>query len=169
MRISEILGLRGICLFDSFVKVCAQFNYSGYRDDTKSHKDRDIPIPSLMMGELGDLKKMNGGGFLFSTDGGKTPVIHQAVREVYAKGLAAIGIDEKERIRRGLTFHSWRHFFNTTLIMANVPDRKVQSVTGHSGGRMTKRYQHLKNEELNEVKEVQKALFKADKKKKKTD
>jgi hypothetical protein len=27
--------------------------------------------------------------------------------------------------------HGWRHFLNTTLLMANVPESKVMSVTGH--------------------------------------
>jgi integrase len=163
MRISEVLGLRGEYLFDTYISVCAQFNNQGY-GDTKTHKDRDIPIPALMKRELDKLKKLNGEGFLFSTDGGEGPVSRHRVREVTYQVLGFIGIDEKERLRRGLTFHGWRHFFNTTLIMANVSDRKVQSVTGHSSARMTKHYQHLRNNELAEVKEVQKKLFVAPKK-----
>jgi integrase len=158
MRIGEVLGLRGEYLFDTFVKVCAQYNKWGY-GDTKSHKERDVPIPEIMKSGLEELKALNGSGFLFSTDKGATPVSRFHVREIYEEVLGFIGIDNIERVRRGITFHSWRHFFNTTLVMANVTDRKVQSVTGHSSGKMTTKYQHLINTELTEVIDVQNNLF----------
>jgi integrase len=112
-----------------------------------------------MQNDLAQLKIINGNGFLFSTDNGVTPVAHFHVRKVFEEVLSFIGIDNLERIRRGITFHGWRHFFNTTLVMANVTDRKVQSVTGHSSGKMTTKYQHLINSELTEVIDVQNNLF----------
>jgi integrase len=163
MRIGEVLGLRGEYLYDTYIKVCAQYNKNKYKD-TKTHKDRDIPVPAVMKRDLEKLKQVNGDGFLFSMDGGVTPVKQTDVRDITYKVFSYIGITEKDRIRRGLTFHGWRHFFNTTLIMANVSDRKVQAVTGHADAKMTTHYQHLKNEELGEVKDVQDRLFDGGKK-----
>jgi integrase len=60
---------------------------------------------------------------------------------------------------RGLSMHSWRHFFNTTLQMANVALRKVQSVTGHKSDRMTEWCTHFDAKEFAEVRGVQEALL----------
>jgi integrase len=76
-----------------------------------------------------------------------------------ASALSEINISSAEQKRRGLTFHAWRHFFNTTLRMANVSDSKVQSVTGHLTSGMTEHYTHYNNLEFLEVREVQNNLF----------
>jgi integrase len=66
---------------------------------------------------------------------------------------------QEEIKRRGLSMHSWRHFFNTTLQMANVALSKVQSVTGHKSDRMTKWYTHFDSKDFAEVRGVQEALL----------
>ena len=77
----------------------------------------------------------------------------------YFSALEKIGIGEAEHKRRNLTFHSWRHFFNTTLRMANVADSKVMAVTGHSSMQMTNLYTHFKSAEFTEVRKVQEDLL----------
>jgi integrase len=116
-------------------------------------------VPAIVLEDLRKLKETNGEGFLFSRNEGARPIKSDlAVASLY-KALEYIGIDAAERHRRGLTFHSWRHFFNTTLRMANVPDCKVQAVTGHDTKAMTDWYTHFNNTELVEVLNVQQNLF----------
>jgi site-specific recombinase XerC len=55
--------------------------------------------------------------------------------------------------------HSWRHFFNTTLQIANVALSKVQSVTGYKSDRMTEWYTHFDSKDFAEVRGVQEALL----------
>jgi integrase len=71
----------------------------------------------------------------------------------------AIGIDEKERQRRLLTFHSWRHFFNTMLVMADISGSKLRSVTGHSSEEMTDYYTHFDTKKFTEIITVQENLL----------
>ena len=77
----------------------------------------------------------------------------------FHKALKAIGLTQDEIKRRGLSMHSWRHFFNTTLQMANVALSKVQSVTGHKSDRMTEWYTHFDAKDFAEVRGVQEALL----------
>jgi integrase len=79
-------------------------------------------------------------------------------RELY-KAFKAVGIDDAERKRRGLTMHSWRHFFNTALVMANVGGAKIREVTGHYGEEMTEHYTHLDPKQFTEVMSVQNVLI----------
>jgi integrase len=158
MRIGELLGLRGEFLFEGYINVCAQYNRYGYTD-TKSHKERNIPIPKSIENDLLSLKLKNGDGYLFSENGGKNPLSRRRVSTALFSALEKTGIDGAERKRRNLTFHSWRHFFNTTLLMANVSDNKVMSLTGHGSEQMKKRYTHFDTTQFAEVVEVQNNLL----------
>ena len=158
LRISEVLGLKGEFLFDGYLAVTAQFNNYGYVD-TKTHKARNVPLPKLLEKELAVLKERNGDGFVFAMPGKDKPIGRNHVVHEYYSALEKIGIVKAEREKRHLNFHSWRHFFNTTLRMANVADSKVMAVTGHSSMQMTNLYTHFKSAEFTEVRKVQEDLL----------
>jgi integrase len=155
MRIGELLGLRGGCVCDRYIHVAGQYTTRGVFARTKTKKTRDIPITAMIRAELEELIQRNGEGYVFSEDGGETPVSRWRVQDMLRKALAKIGVDEVERERRGLTMHAWRHFLNTYLRMANVPDSKVQEITGHRSQGMTEHYTHFDAREFEEVREVQ--------------
>ncbi|MDR2784837.1 MAG: site-specific integrase [Treponema sp.] len=163
MRIGEILGLRGEYVFDDYIHVKAQYDEYGYRP-TKTKETRNIPLAPVIMGELRRLMERNGRGFLFSLDEGATPVSRTLIYKKFHKALVKIGVSKAEIRRRGLSMHSWRHFFNTTLQMANVALSKVQSVTGHKSDRMTEWYTHYDAKEFSEVRNVQETLLLPDRK-----
>jgi integrase len=132
MRIGELRGLRGRYVFDDYIHVCGQYTHRhGYRDQTKTKRNRNIPITADIRREVESLLETNGDGYVFSEDGGLTPLSPEKIYRAYDKALDRIGIDHKERLKRKLTFHAWRHFFNTALRMGNVTDAKVQPVMGH--------------------------------------
>jgi integrase len=160
MRIGELLGLRGEFVFDNYINVCGQWTRYGY-GDTKTHKSRLVPLPHIVRQDLAPLLEKNGTGYVFSADGGAAPVKRLDAVHSLASALSEIKISSAEQKRRGLTFHAWRHFFNTTLRMANVSDSKVKSVTGHLTDGMTEHYTHYNNLEFIEVQEVQNNLFTA--------
>ena len=62
-------------------------------------------------------------------------------------------------MKRNLSFHAWRHFFNTLLRMSNVADSKVQSITGHRSLSMTDHYTHFDTRKFTEVRNVQAELL----------
>jgi integrase len=158
MRIGEILGLRGEYVFEDYIHVHAQYDEYGYRP-TKTKETRNIPLAPVIMSELRRLMERNGRGYLFSMDDGTTPVSRRLIYNKFHKALERTGVSKAETQRRGLSIHSWRHFFNTTLQMANVALSKVQSVTGHKSDRMTEWYTHYDAKEFSEVRNVQETLL----------
>jgi integrase len=158
MRFGEVLGLRAEFVFEDYIDVCSQYTAFGY-GDTKTHDSRNVPIPQAIQRDLAQLKRINGDGFLFSSNGGKTPLLRMAVYEAFYAALRNIGIDEAERKQRNISFHGWRHFFNTMLRMANVADSKVKSVTGHKTQGMTEHYTHYDSAQFTEVRQVQEELL----------
>jgi integrase len=159
MRISELRGLRGEYVFGDYIYVCGQYTRLGYKRHTKTKQNRNIPITAGMRGELKGLIRVNGEGFVFSEDGGNAPITMERINRGYGKALGNIGIGRKERLERNLSFHAWRHFFNTVLRMNNVTDAKVQSVTGHKSKKMTDHYTHFDTRQFTEVREVQAKLL----------
>jgi integrase len=158
MRHGELLGLRGEFVYETHLDVRAQYNRYGYQD-VKTHRPRCIPIPPGLWKDLEPLLRKNGGGYLFSRDGGRTPVSRKCVYRALYQALERIGIDGEERRRRNLSVHGWRHFLNTTLLMANIPDAKVMSVTGHAAKKTKERYTHFDNTKMTDVIMVQANLF----------
>ncbi|MCB1318498.1 MAG: tyrosine-type recombinase/integrase, partial [Leptospiraceae bacterium] len=70
----------------------------------------------------------------------------------------AIGIGDRERRERNLSFHSWRHFANSLFVSKGIPLLEVQSLIGHSSVRMTNHYFHAQfNTEA--VRAAQESLF----------
>jgi integrase len=162
MRISELRGLRGEYVFDDYIYVCGQYTRHGYKAHTKTRQNRNIPITAAMRRELGDLIRPNGKGFVFSEDGGESPVTMERINRGFEKALENIGISHAERLKRNLSFHAWRHFFNTVLRMNDVADAKVQSVTGHRSKKMTDHYTHFDTRQFAEVRKVQTKLLAAE-------
>jgi integrase len=158
MRLGEILGLRGEYLFSGYIHVAGQFGKHGY-GDTKTHKPRDIPVSPEIEAALGRLKARNGDSYLFSTDGGETPVGRKEVYGNLYAAFAKIGIDEEQRKKRRLSMHGWRHFFNTMLLTENVSDSMVMSMTGHVSEKQKNRYTNFDTTMFSEVVAAQKKLL----------
>lgn len=67
------------------------------------------------------------------------------------KVLEANGIDWRAE---SLSFHSFRHFFNTRLVANGLNGELVRATVGHESQDMTKHYLHLVPSDLNKVMDV---------------
>ena len=159
MRLGEIQALRIENIHDEYIHVCYSYEGGGYGlKGTKTGKVRDVPVPGKVSEMLTKLKKYNQEGYIFSYTNGVTPISNHTVTGCLYKALEKIGINSDERKERNITFHSWRHFFNTTLRSNGVSDSKVQSLTGHSTLEMTEHYTHFKLEDYAEIKDIQERI-----------
>jgi integrase len=86
------------------------------------------------------------------------PVNQKEVQECLYAALGMAGIPDTERRQRNITFHSWRHFFNSWM-RGKVPDAKLRRLTGHRTEEMTEHYTHFKREDYNDVAKIQEDLF----------
>ena len=159
LRVGELRGLRGEYVFDDYIYITGQYTRYGYAANTKTKHNRNVPITPLIRQELEELLQTNGEGFVFSEDGGETPVAVERINRQFERALGRIGISHEEKMKRNLSFHAWRHFFNTLLRMSNVADSKVQKVTGHLTMKMTERYTHFDTRQFTEIRDVQTELL----------
>jgi integrase len=158
MRTSEVLGLRGEQVFDDTIFLCAQYDEYGYRE-TKTRVKHHIPLAQTVIRELRELMAVNGAGYLFSLNGGVTPVNRKYMYNGFMKALKNIGLTGAGISGRGLNLHAWRHFCNTEFQKAGLSVPKVQAVTGHKSVRMTEWYTHFDTAALGEVPKIQEDLL----------
>ena len=81
------------------------------------------------------------------------------ILSAFYTALGKIDITEEERQERRITFHSHRHFLNTVLRSARIPDPLVQRVTGHRTQEMTEHYSHFALEDFGDVVKVLEKVF----------
>jgi integrase len=158
MRASEALGLKGGFVYEGHIYLCKQYDEYGYRD-TKTKDKHNIPLPSGMINDLLELKQMNGDGFVFSLDGGATPVCRKTMYQDFHRALRNIGMSDDEIRERHLHLHAWRHFFNTELLKGGLTIPQAQAVTGHKSDRMTEWYCHFDPAEFAQARRVQENLL----------
>jgi integrase len=164
MRASEVLGLKGCFVYDDHIYLCKQFDEYGYRD-TKTKDKHNIPLPPDLINDLLELKRMNGDGFIFSLDGGATPVCRNTMYKDFHRALRNIGVSSDEIAERHLHLHGWRHFFNTEMLKGGLTIPQAQAITGHKSERMTEWYCHFDPAEFVQARKVQDNLLQPEGKK----
>jgi integrase len=162
MRSSEVLGVKGEYVFADHIYLCKQYDEYGYRD-TKTKDKHNIPLPGDMIKDLGELKAMNGDGFVFSLDGGATPICRKTMYQDFHRALRNIGMSDGEISGRHLHLHAWRHFLNTELLKGGLTVPQTQAVTRHKSERMTEWYLHFNPDEFAQARKVQENLLRPEK------
>lgn len=151
MRMGEIRALTPAQIHDDYIEVNAAWGEYDGRKSTKSGETREVPL----IPEVRDLlKSLPSYGkpdkLIFSLNGDK-PIDFQFISMRLHKVLEANGIDWRAE---GLSFHSFRHFFNTRLVANGVNGELVRATVGHESQDMTKHYLHLVPSDLNAVMDV---------------
>ena len=158
MRAGELLALTINDITSS--KIYVRKSYSGTfgMSTTKTSEERVIPITPEIYRVLyvaWQSHPNDENDFIFSFDG-KKPMNEGRARAAFYAALEKIGIPEKKRKARGITFHSWRHKFTTDCIRSNMHPEKIKALTGHHSMEMLSRYTDLDAErdiasQINEI------------------
>lgn len=159
IRRGEALGLKAKYVHKEYLEIKHSYTEASGLKETKTNRPRTVPIPPVTSEHLAILVPEDPELFLFSTDDGKTPMNVRLISTHLYAALARIEIEEEERKERGITFHSWRHFFNTFVRGAGVSDIMLRSVTGHATEKMTEHYTHFDLESVKEVYNIQKKII----------
>lgn len=164
LRMGEIRGLQAEDIRDGYLHVCHNWQETegpghemkGPKHSTAANpKDRDVPIPPTLERALRDLAAANphGDGFVFFGDRAGAPPSGEIIGRHFREMLVAVGIPREEQLRRRLTFHSWRHWYNTHM-RALVPEYQLRLLTGHTSTEMTDRYTAVTPEQRAAIGEV---------------
>jgi integrase len=146
MRLGEILGLTRGAVKEGYLEVCASWERGRGLKSTKTGNVRFVPLTSRTQACLKIIMERSpyteAEDFVFYGRNRHAPLDHKMVQKKFAEALVGIGISEEDRRARGISFHSWRHFFNSLLINKHIPLLKVKTLTGHATDAMAEHYFH---------------------------
>jgi integrase len=163
-RMGEVLALRASNIDPGRLLVAVERSYDSAErvmsQTTKNGKVRPITVPPMVCRGLETLAEANPQGeddplVFWSDETPDKPCDYKLITRGLYRAMAQIGIDEVERRRRSLSFHSWRHWLNSRLIETHVPPEKIRMLTGHSSSDMTLLYYHAQVDAMGDVREVQ--------------
>jgi len=141
MRLGEILALKYEMVQPYFITVAYSWSDTDHLKCPKNSKTRKIPISENLYRLLHSLNdSRQSSDFIFSY--GKKPIDHKTVYKQFYKALEKIGINKTLRREKNITFHSYRHLFNTLLLESGLAPETIRLLTGHTAG-MTARYSHV--------------------------
>lgn len=168
LRLSELQGLliKELHLAEGYIIIKRTWDsrLNRLNETTKTGRERTVFIPEKVVNTIQQFLnehpfKNDPDAYLFM--GEKKPNEKPAEKVVFVRALFTaleqIGINETERKRRNITFHSWRHFLNSLLINSKIPIQKIQSITGHLTDQMTQHYYHI--DDMVDVLRITEAIF----------
>ena len=154
MRWGEIRALMREDYHHTYIHVRWSLTNKGVRVRVKNKEERLAPVPSKMQALL---DKHGCAPYLLSKQEGARPIPLSEGNDTLKAALAVIKVNDPAS--RGLTFHAWRHFFNTMMRSGGVPDAKVRAVTGHKTSAMMDHYTSFRSEDYADIIQVQEHLF----------
>ena len=128
----------------------------------KGNSLREIPIPFKTSKHLFELIELSPyqepDDLVFWCIDRYTPIRNETILKVLYQAFEKIGISSKERKGKNITFHSWRHFYNS-LLRGKIHDSKLQRLTGHRTEKMTDHYTHFSIDDFKDVLLIQEQYF----------
>lgn len=154
LRMGEVQGLQVQHVHPGYIAVVHAWERKYGLKEPKWGSAREVPIPKKVSGYLAQLIEASPHkepeSLVFYGRDAQTPIGHKEILQTFYTALDGIGISGEERARRNVTFHSWRHLFNS-LCRSRIPDYKLQRLTGHRTQEMTEHYTHLNLADFSDV------------------
>ncbi len=129
----------------------------------KNDFPRSIPIEPFLYDAIVKLMEFfpdaGDDDFIFFGEAYNEPLKHGVILKRLYKALLTIGISEDERKERNITFHSWRHFYNSLLRANSVTDAKIRDIMGHLSPSSTEHYTKFNvSTDFDDVRAVQRRI-----------
>jgi integrase len=163
MRLGECRALQIQHVHDDYVSVVWNRDSKYGLKAPKRNSQREIPIPQKTSFHLKNVISMSpyqeDQDLIFFGYDRKVPIGPKIVLKVLYNALENIGISPTEREVRNITFHSWRHFYNT-LMRGKIHDAKLRRLTGHKTLEMTELYTRFSIDDFKDVLQIQEEYFK---------
>ncbi len=162
MRMGEIQALQLQDVHNNYISINFSWDRKYGLKEPKWNSQRQIPIPSKTFAYLQELISISPyqepEDFIFFGADNRIPIHNKTISGALYKALKNIGITPAEREKRNITFHSWRHFYNS-LMRGKIHDAKLRRLTGHKTLEMTEHYTHFNIDDFQDVLRIQEEYF----------
>lgn len=160
LRVGECIGLRIEDIQGDEIQVRNNWQAGEGLKAPKAGSYRRVPVPDRVAELLRTIAAANpwNNGFVFWGARRDQPMSKRFVDAAFAQACERIGISPEERKRRRLTFHAWRHWFNS-MMRGRVDDHVLRQLTRHRSEAMTEHYTEVTDEQRRAVGEIADGLF----------
>jgi integrase len=154
LRLGECRGLLHEDVKDGYIEVRHNWQDGEGLKEPKWGSSGQVPIPPKTQKVLSELIAANpyGNNFVFWGSDADIPISKRMVSDYY-NGIVEEKMKITDRVKRGLTFHAWRHYY-TSGLRGKISDHALRSFTRHSNEDMTERYTHITEETKRAVSEL---------------
>jgi integrase len=163
VRMGEARGLQVQHVFPEYVDIQWQYGKFGLTRP-KRNSMRQIPVPEKTYRALQKLIEISpyqgADTFVFWGDKRESPIDSKLILDSLYSALAKIGIPSGDRAQRNITYHSWRHGYNSMMRSVGIPDSKLRRLTGHRTPEMTEHYTTFSLTDYQDVAQAQGEVFK---------
>jgi integrase len=162
MRLGECQALQVQNVHDGYISVVLSWSPKYGLKAPKRNSQREIPVPRKTSFYLKNLISISPFSepqdLVFFGYDRKIPIGGKIILKTLYRAFENIGISLEERESKNITFHSWRHFYNT-LMRGKIHDAKLRRLTGHRTLEMTEHYTKFKLGDFKDVMKIQEQYF----------
>jgi integrase len=144
MRLGEIRALRVCDIHENKISVFQSYSKKNRFKCTKTREKREIPIiPWLyneIMAYIKEMKLYKLDSLLLPGKNPERPLDSVQIRKDFYAVLSMIGINEKTRKERGISFHSTRHCLAHSLLLKGTKRNIAKMILGIKTDKIFDRY-----------------------------
>lgn len=159
LRQAEILALRRMDIKDEIINVEHTWDRKYGLKRPKYESERFVTVPDYTLHHiqryLVSMSDKSPEALLFCGTNENKAIDHKTINKAYFNALGKTDLDLETL---NISFHSWRHTFNT-LMRGNIPEDKLRKITGHKSEKMSDHYTHYDKNSFEDVREQQNKLF----------
>ncbi len=163
LRMGEVraLQVKDVDLNNKIIDIKHSYRRKYGLAEPKWSSYRKIPITDKVVKYLkiiiDNMDYQSEDDFIFYGKDHSKPIDEKAISKHLYRALENIGISREDRVNRNITFHSWRHFYNSYLY-EHLPLTIVQGLTGHKSKKMTLHYYHEGQKDYSQVYQILEVL-----------
>jgi len=162
-RMGECQALQRQHVHEGWVAIEHGWRKLGGLAEPKRASRRKVPLPAKTEAALEEVMALSPWqdpeDLVFAGKDGRTPFGSRYIHDTYCAALRAIGLTEDQRRAAGLSFHSWRVFYNSLLRGQGIGEAKLRMLTGHKSEAMSDLYTRWDPKDFEDVRKLGDGLF----------
>jgi len=145
MRMGEVRGLQWGDISDGIIHICHNWQEGEGLKKCKCGSEGYVPMPRVvaeLVNQVYAIAPLTGANDFVMSIKPYHPICREFLWEALRNELAIIDIDEAQRKKRNIVFHSLRHSFVTACRIAGLSDFETMTLSRHKDIKMLQRYSH---------------------------
>jgi len=157
MRMGEVRGLQWGDISDGVIHICHNWQEGEGLKKCKCGSEGYVPMMKIiadLVNQIRAIAPLTGPEDFVMSIRPSHPICREYLWEALRRELSLIGIDEEQRIKRNIVYHSLRHSFVTACRIAGLSDFQVMSLSRHKDTKMLERYSHKEGLDIKHLGEI---------------